>query len=112
MKFEKTWTGNWENAFRGLRHPFESYAKSDSAFGIAESDAWFEDEVETVAQSYINNWSDERIDEFLNLIYEWAGCKNMQLLYRGTKDGMTSKHFHEICDNQGKTITIFSIQKF
>ena len=48
-----------------------------------------------------------RIDEFLNLIYEWAGCKNMQLLYRGTKDGMTSKHFHEICDNQGKTITLY-----
>ena len=48
-----------------------------------------------------------RKEEFLNLIYEWAGCKNMQLLYRGTKDGMTSKHFHEICDNQGKTITLY-----
>ena len=33
MKFEHTWTGNWENAFRGLRHPMESYAKSDSDFG-------------------------------------------------------------------------------
>ena len=32
MKFEKSWTGNWENAFRGLRHPYESYAKSDSEF--------------------------------------------------------------------------------
>ena len=30
MKFTNTWTGNWENAFRGLRHPMESYAKSDS----------------------------------------------------------------------------------
>ena len=30
MKFEHSWTGNWENAFRGLRHPMESYAKSDS----------------------------------------------------------------------------------
>ena len=32
MKLEHTWTGNWENAFRGLRHPMESYAKSDSEF--------------------------------------------------------------------------------
>ena len=32
MKFEHTWTGNFENAFRGMRHPLESYAKSDSAF--------------------------------------------------------------------------------
>ena len=45
-----------------------------------------------------------RIEEFLNLIYEWVGCKKMTLLYRGTRDGMTSKHFHDKCDNQGKTI--------
>jgi len=32
MRFEHTWTGNWENAFHGLRHPMESYAKSDSEF--------------------------------------------------------------------------------
>lgn len=30
MKFENTWTGNWEGAFHGLRHPMESYTKSDS----------------------------------------------------------------------------------
>lgn len=30
MKFERTWTGNFENAIHGLRHPYESYDKSDS----------------------------------------------------------------------------------
>ena len=40
MKFEHSWTGNWENAFRGLRHPMESYERSDSDFGIAENDVW------------------------------------------------------------------------
>ena len=34
MKFENTWTGNWEGAFHGLRHPMESYAKSDSDFSF------------------------------------------------------------------------------
>ena len=34
MKFTNTLTSNWENAFRGLRHPYESYAKSDSQFGL------------------------------------------------------------------------------
>ena len=48
-----------------------------------------------------------RKEEFLNLIYEWSGCKKMTLLYRGTRDGMTSKHFHDKCDNQGKTITLY-----
>ena len=38
MKFEHSQTGNWKNAFRGLRHPLESYAKSDSKFGIASVD--------------------------------------------------------------------------
>ena len=36
MRFERTWTGNWENAIHGLRHPLESYSRSDSIFGIAE----------------------------------------------------------------------------
>lgn len=30
--FEHSWTGNIENAFRGLRHPYESYDKSDSGY--------------------------------------------------------------------------------
>ena len=38
MKFENANTYNWENAFRGLRHPYESYAKSDTG--------WYEDTVE------------------------------------------------------------------
>ena len=36
MEFTRTWTGNWENAFHGLRHPLESYNRSDSEFGIIE----------------------------------------------------------------------------
>lgn len=30
MKFENTWTGNFENAFRGLRNPLNSWDRSDS----------------------------------------------------------------------------------
>ncbi len=38
MEFTRTWTGNWENAFHGLRHPLESYAKGDTG--------WYEDTME------------------------------------------------------------------
>ena len=31
----------------------------------------------------------------------------MKLIYRGTRDGMTSKDFHDKCDNKGKTICLF-----
>ena len=45
MKFDHTWTGNWENAFRGLRHPLESYDRSDSYFGLCTYDVLEEGDV-------------------------------------------------------------------
>ena len=34
MKFEHTETAGWKGAFRGLRHPMESYKYADSWFGM------------------------------------------------------------------------------
>lgn len=34
MKIENISTSNWENAFRGVRNPYDSWDKSDSSFGI------------------------------------------------------------------------------
>jgi len=52
-----------------------------------------------------------RVDEFLRKIYEWSGYNNMKLLYRGTRDGMTSNSFHNKCNNQGPTISLFKNDK-
>ena len=35
----------------------------------------------------------------------------MELIYRGTRDGDSSKNFHEKCDNQGPTITLIKNEK-
>lgn len=35
MKIENITTSNWENAFRGMRNPYDSWDKSDSVFGLA-----------------------------------------------------------------------------
>ena len=75
MKFERTLTMNWENAFNGLRHPMESYEKSDSQFGIGDNDVWINEIANEVAYSYINNWKDERVDPDEDLIIEWL-CNN------------------------------------
>ena len=48
-----------------------------------------------------------RCNEFLNKIYEWTGGKNMQLLYRGSRDGMSADSFHNKCNNKGPTISLF-----
>jgi len=52
-----------------------------------------------------------RVDEFIKKIYEWSGCNNMKLLYRGTRDGMEGKYFHNKCNNQGPTISLFKNEK-
>ena len=81
MKFEKTWTGNWENAFRGLRHPMESYAKSDSDFGIGCNDLWLDGVANNVIYSYIDNWKNEKIDPDKYEISEWLH-RNGDLRFR------------------------------
>ena len=53
----------------------------------------------------LNN--NERKKEYINKIIEWSGYKSMELIYRGTRDGMTAKDFHNKCDNKGKTICLF-----
>jgi len=35
----------------------------------------------------------------------------MKLLYRGTRDGMTNTNFHNKCNNQGPTISLFKNDK-
>ena len=52
-----------------------------------------------------------REEEFLEKIYEWCGYKNMELLYRGSRDGTTSSKFHEKCDHQGPTICLYQNEK-
>jgi len=51
MKFENSWTGNWKNALHGLRHPYESYDKADSKFGIQPCD-WLFDDAIPLAKAY------------------------------------------------------------
>ena len=79
MKFERTWTGNWENAFRGLRHPMESYAKSDSNFGFCEA---FDEEEDVVINS------DNNIFEVASI-----GPNDLDLAQRMIKAGTPNDKF-------------------
>ena len=60
----------------------------------------------SIIDSTILNES-KRCDEFMNKIYEWTGGKSMELLFRGTRDGMSGKEFHNRCNNKGPTICLF-----
>ena len=66
----------------------------------------FKVKTKDIIESEILNKS-ERKKEFINKLIEWTGCESMELLYRGTRDGMTSNEFHNKCINKGKTLCLF-----
>lgn len=49
--------------------------------------------------------------KLMGKIKEWIENKKLELLYRGTRDGMTNKNFFEKCENKGKTLTIIKSDK-
>jgi len=53
----------------------------------------------------------EREEEFIKKLNEWTGYKKMELIYRGTRDGMTNTVFHNKCDNKGESITLIKNEK-
>jgi len=53
----------------------------------------------------------KREEEFIKKLNEWTGYKKMELIYRGTKNGMTSSEFHNKCDNKGESITLIKNEK-
>lgn len=55
--------------------------------------------------------SSNKSEEFISQILEWCDCKKMELIFRGTRDGMNAKSFHEKCDNKGETITLYQNDK-
>jgi len=92
-----------------------------------ESETFYEIKICSFYSNIISNWTqiykiktkddslilknNERKKEFIYKILEWSGYKSMELIYRGTRDGMTNTVFHNKCDNKGKTICLFLNEK-
>ena len=53
----------------------------------------------------------KREKEFVNKIYEWTNYNKMELIYRGSRDGMTPTNFHNKCDNKNPTIVLYKNTK-
>ncbi len=52
-----------------------------------------------------------RKNEFLKKLSEWCKFKKIELIFRGSRDGMTANNFHNKCDKQGETITLIKSDK-
>src|SRR4051794_32930818 len=53
----------------------------------------------------ISKWIDR-----LEITDEIKNSYKFKLLYRGSRDGLKSQRFHEICDNQFRTVTIVKVK--
>ena len=62
--------------------------------------------IKTFGSNILND--SKRENEYIKKLYEWTGCKRMELIFRGTRDGNT---FHNKCDNKGETITLIKNEK-
>ena len=49
----------------------------------------------------------KRENEFIEKIIEWTGYNKFELLFRGTRDGMTGTVYHNKCNNQSPTILLY-----
>jgi len=50
-------------------------------------------------------------NELSSILKEWTGNKEFQLIYRGSRDGMTHIDYHNKCDNKGKVIILIKNDK-
>ena len=93
MKFEHTEVMNFEGAFRGMRNPMNSWAKSDSSFGIA---CEHEDDDTPVEIAYawvdyeLSENEDEVDDETRERLYE----EKLEWLYLNGYRFMTQDHHY------------------
>ena len=109
-------------------HSVHEGSNTNCLINNLEKNTNYEIRIATIYKGGKSNWSEikkvktkiidskilnetERGDEFLEKLYEWSGYKNMELLYRGTRDGTASNIFHNKCDNQGPTICLYKNEK-
>ena len=50
-------------------------------------------------------------NNYIKILSDWTNCKNVELIYRGTRDGSQCEKFHELCDNKGPTIVLYKNEK-
>ena len=80
MKFNNTRVMNFQGAFRGLRNPLESWAKSDSLFGIGDE---YDDADYEIAKMYLPELPNWYTEEWSNEDYEKQEIKAKQIRENG-----------------------------
>lgn len=90
MKIENISTSNWENAFRGMRNPYDSWGKSDSEFGFI-----FSNDLEDIKYQLENHKIEIIRQDLETNISEYAAIcpKDIELAQKLIKGGPVHSKF-------------------
>ena len=108
-KFEKIYEGNEMNCLIKNLNKNTNY---EIRISPNNNNIW--SEIKKIKTSEFNSLilsESQKYKEFSKKIIEWTGYKKMELLYRGTRDGMTSNAFHNKCNNISPTLCLFKCTK-
>ena len=83
MKFENTRVYNFENALRGMRNPLNSWAKSDSEYGLCSTE-----NISRQEEDIIILWQDSEFCEYAKI-----GPNDMDLARRLINGGTEHRKF-------------------
>ena len=111
-KFIKIYEGNKNNFFVNNLEPNTNYEIRICSFYNDSTSLW--SQIKKIKTEYLDSiiLSDSpKKNEFTQKTYEWNKGKGLELIYRGTRDGMTSNNFHNKCDNKGPTIILYRHEK-
>ena len=110
------------------RNVFENVKELNCLINVLEPETTYEIQICIINNNIQNDYSkiykvktkevdslilkeSQRANEFLKKIYEFNGNKSIELIYRGSRDGMNSFSFHNKCDNKGPTICLYKNNK-
>ena len=91
----------WGSKFIDTIHEGNNYA---GMFRVSSIETW-----QIVTSSFANSQIIGSNGSWQNSLNEWLGNnkkKEVDLLFRATRDGFNSETFHRLCDNKGPTITL------
>ena len=106
MKIEHISTSNWENAFRGMRNPYDSWSKSDSKFGLGYIGAQREKMSKEYPHLTFNDWCIKQDGELCE--YAAIGKEDIKLAKSLIKGGpVHSKFLRQIFISMDITAPLF-----
>ena len=112
-QFSKIYEGNDNNYLaQKLLSDTEYNIRITSKYNniIGEWSQIYKERTKIYFESFILRESNQE-KKLVEKIKEWLENKKLELIYRGTRDGMTNTNFFQKCENKGKTITIIKNDK-